>query len=268
MDYGVTNSFGRLSDAALAELVETARALGVRAADTALGYGDAQVRLGAYADAFWVSTKVSAVGDVGAQVGTCLEQLRTTSVDAVLIHDWDAAEATARSAAIGALGECVDEGLVGMAGVSVYDRRGLDSALGAFDDGGVDLGIVQVPANALDRRLDDDEVLAGLAAAGCVVQVRSVFLQGVLADPSAPPFDAHPDVRAFWEWANGSPAGALAAALGHVRSLPWVGHVVVGATSAAELRSIALAWGEPAQRAPRELASADEHLIDPRTWRR
>lgn len=267
MDYGVTNATGRLSDDDLSGLMEAARDLGIDAVDTALGYGDAQVRVGAFAGDLWISTKVSATGDVGAQVGVCLEQLGLTSVDAVLLHDWDVAQAPARSAAIEALGECADEGLVGAVGVSVYGSSGLGSAIDEFGAGDVALGIVQVPANALDRRLDQDAVLSELSRAGCIVQVRSAFLQGVLLNPAGTDFHAHPDVAAFTDWADTVPGGALWAALGHVRALPWVSQVVVGATSADELREIGAAWQEgQAIAAPAHVGSSDERLIDPRNW--
>jgi aryl-alcohol dehydrogenase-like predicted oxidoreductase len=59
----------------------------------------------------------------------------------------------------------------------------------------------------------------------------------------------------------------LEACLAHVRALPWASSVVVGVTSAAELREIVAAWNacEP-EMAAAELGSDDLELIDPRRW--
>ena len=59
----------------------------------------------------------------------------------------------------------------------------------------------------------------------------------------------------------------LEVCLAHVRALPWATHVVVGVTSASELREIVEVWVacEP-ELAAAELGSDDLELIDPRRW--
>jgi len=55
--------------------------------------------------------------------------------------------------------------------------------------------------------------------------------------------------------------------LGHVRGLSWATHVVIGVTSAAELKEVCDAWefSEPGL-LPAHLGSDDLDLIDPRRW--
>ncbi len=265
--YGITNVHGRVSDADLGLIVAEAERLGVAAIDTALAYGDAQVRVAPFVERFWVSTKVAGAGDVAEQVGTCLEQLQVTRLDAVMLHDWDALDDSARTSAASVLGELASEGIIERVGVSTYGEPDVVSAARVFDSVDAAVGIVQVPANAIDRRLDSSSSLGLLSAQGCVVQVRSVLLQGLLAGFGGGELGSHPDVVTFREWASQQSGGLVGAALAHVRSLPGVSQVVVGAASVAEWAEVCAAWmGVAPQRAPEHLASEDEVLLDPRRW--
>jgi Predicted oxidoreductases (related to aryl-alcohol dehydrogenases) len=263
--YGVTNAVGRLVDSEIASIVAVARETGITEVDTARGYGDAETRLRPFAREFAVTTKVSGGGDVLAQVDASLAELGLDSVDGVLIHDWDALDCKGQGLSVLSYGELLDSGRVSRVGVSVYDSAGLESAVSTFDAGGVPLGVVQVPANVSDRRLDESSSLMDLAAAGTQVVVRSAFLQGVLLSAGGGLAD-HPDVVRFRE-SVGPETSLLEACLAHVRALPWASHVVVGVTSAAELREIAAAWKACAPAiADSSLASSDLELIDPRRW--
>lgn len=264
--YGATNAVGRLSDQDLAEIVEMAREAGITDVDTARGYGDAEQRLRPFARDFSLTTKVSGGGDVAAQVADSLDALGIESLAGVLIHDWDALDCKGHGMSVLTFGQLLDAGSVSRVGVSVYDAAGLESAAETFDAGGVPLGMVQVPANVLDRRLDTSSLLMELASAGSQIVVRSAFLQGVLLAPGGGLAD-HRDVARFRFGVESSGSSLLEACLAHVRALPWASHVVVGVTSAAELREIVAAWRAcVAALAPDEWASSDLELIDPRRW--
>jgi aryl-alcohol dehydrogenase-like predicted oxidoreductase len=265
--YGITNTHGRVDDDDLVVMVAEAERSGVTAMDTALAYGDAQARLAPYSDRFWISTKVSGAGDVAEQVGTCLEQLQVTSLDAVMLHDWDVLDDAKRILAVGALGELSREGLISRVGVSAYEASGIESAVEVFTTTDADLGILQVPANALDRRLDTCPALVEVAALGCIVQVRSVFLQGLLASRYGGELGAHPDLVEYLTWGSAQPGGLVGAAINHVRALKWVSQVVVGVTTPDEWLQVRVAWRETRPRcAPAKLASEDSVLLDPRLW--
>lgn len=263
--YGVTNAVGRLADGELASIVAEAQAAGVSDVDTARGYGDAEQRLKPFASEFSVTTKVSGASDVASQVADSLAVLGVDSLNGVLIHDWDGLDCKGQGLCVLGVPELLSAGSVERVGVSIYDSAGLESAAETFDAGGVPLGMVQVPANVLDRRLDSSSLLMELSAAGTHVVVRSAFLQGVLLSNGGDLAD-HADVTRFRS-AVGSERSVLEACLAHVRALPWATHVVVGVTSAAELKEIVAAWNacEP-QLAPADFASADLNVIDPRRW--
>jgi aryl-alcohol dehydrogenase-like predicted oxidoreductase len=269
MRYGITNAVGRIDDVECAAIIAVAHDAGITNIDSAAGYGDAQVRLQPWAANFNVTTKISGSNPTALlqMVEASLMDLGVEHVEGVLLHDWEALNAETQARGADAFSATLERGLASSVGVSTYEEQGIDSALRAFATAGVRLGVVQVPGNPLDQRLVDCAALRALQDQGTRVQVRSVFLQGLLAGPSDAQLASHPDVRAFHQFAADTGVPPLAAALAHVRSLPWADEIVVGVTTAEELREIVEAWNgcEP-MRAPAHLASEDLELIDPRRW--
>jgi aryl-alcohol dehydrogenase-like predicted oxidoreductase len=264
--YGVTNTAGRLPDDTVADIVATAREWDISDVDTASGYGDAQERLRPFAREFSITTKVAGAGDVEAQIRACLTDLGADRIHGVLLHDWDALDPDSRTSAVTSLGRARDAGLVTGVGVSVYDKGGVQGAVDAFASRSCPLGIVQVPANVLDRRLDESPLLRDLAAQGAEIVVRSAFLQGVLLS-SEGRLSSHPDVWRFRADTESAGRTPLEACLSHVRALPWATHVVIGVTSSVELNAACEAWtSAPARLADASLGSEDLDLLDPRRW--
>lgn len=265
--YGITNANGRLADQQVEDILNLAVAHGLTAVDTASGYGDAQVRLHPWANNLTITTKVAGTGATAlrGRLESCLEELRVATVDACLIHDWHELGQDDRQGAAEALSGARANGLVSEAGISAYEATDLESALLAFDH----LDIVQVPANVLDRRLDRSKAIDRLARHGARIQVRSVFLQGLLAAPSETAQGRHPAVLAFHEACAKARVAPMAAALAHVHALPWATEIVVGVTSASELAQLLDVWDRPVPEFDQvELACEDINLIDPRNWSR
>ena len=264
--YGATNTQGRLSDADIEEIVSIARASGITDVDTASGYGDAEHRLRPFARDFRITTKLMGASPVEEQARSSLNALAVDAVDTILVHDWDALSQGQRELTVDGLGRLVDAGVSERVGVSVYDAEGIRSARAVFGERGTRLGALQVPANPIDRRLDESHDLLELAAEGVHVVVRSVFLQGVLLS-SVNELSSHPDVRLFVKVVDGRSVGRVDACLAHARALPWATHVVVGVTNANELAAVCHTWKstEP-ELLPDELASSDRKLLDPRLW--
>lgn len=267
--YGVTNAGGRLTDEALSELVAAANELGIDQLDTAAAYGDAEERIAGAAAGFAVTTKVSGDGDVPVeeQLRASLARLGRDRVQRCLLHDWPSLDGGQRAAAVVGLSRAQQDGLVDAIGISVYTEDDLRRAEPFADE----LSVAQVPVNILDQRLDGSGVLDVLRASGWTVQARSVLLQGVLAAPGGTAFRDHPDVRAVEVRATESGVSLMALALAFVSSRSWIDEVVLGVTSAGELRQIAAALSDSSHLQLPDwtcLSSDDLDLIDPRRWPR
>ena len=263
LDYGTTNTTGRLRDDALRDILEVATDAGISVLDTAPAYGDAEVRVGRWAADLAVQTKVSAAGrdesQIRASVEASLSRLGRRTVAGILVHDWSNLEPSERACAARTLEELRAEGLAERVGVSGYADVDVATALEVFTS----LDVVQVPASVLDQRLEGSPEIAALRSRGGRVQVRSVFLQGAaLAPASHDLFGSHPDVARLRD--AGTP---LDLCLGYVVTRPWIDELVLAATSGAELDELmASLHRRPPDVAWSDLASADANLLDPRLW--
>ena len=264
-DYGVTNAIGRPTDADVERQLVPARECGITSLDTASAYGDAHERIRLLAPEFAVVTKVSGArpDQLAELVDDARVALGSPMLNGVLLHDWDALDSMTVEAAARELELQRAQGVTSAVGVSVYDEGAVARALGAFQS----LDIVQVPANALDRRLDSSAILDEVRVRGGRVQVRSALLQGVLGSDADNPFGSHPAVQSWFAHCRAQGVTPLAAALAHVKALPWCDEVVIGVADASQLEQIINAWSSvEAHLAPASLGSEDLALIDPRTW--
>jgi aryl-alcohol dehydrogenase-like predicted oxidoreductase len=263
--YGITSRVDRISEPELRSLVDLAVSSGISNVDSALAYGDAHIRLRPWANSFRVTTKVagSHPAEIRRQIHEAIEQLGVSHLDACLIHDWESLDSDSAKRAARNLEAVREEGLVKAVGVSVYSEVGVKDADLAFSD----LGQVQVPANVLDRRLDDSTLLRNLSDRGARIQVRSALLQGLLAGPSRSRLSRHPAVESYLAYAAQAQINPIAIALAHVRALPWASEIVVGVSSTAELAELISEWkSTPECLADPGLGCLDASLIDPREW--
>ncbi len=131
--------------------------------------------------------------------------------------------------------------------------------------------IMQVPTSILDQRLVRNGDIEAMSNLGIDVQIRSVFLQGLLFLPrEALPenlIPVGPHLSRVRRIMAESGADPLHAALSYALNVPGVSTVMVGVTSAAELRAIVAASERKAPRINWEaMALNDEVALDPRQW--
>ncbi len=267
--YGVTNSQGRLEDHQIEAIAAVALESGIRFADTASGYGDAEVRLAPWAKQFEVTTKVMGAASIAVedQLAKSLGALELDQVRCCLIHDWPSLTQDQAEAAVKGLERAKASGLVAKIGISGYDESDLNRAIEIFNE----VEAVQVPVSILDQRLVGASAIGQLKALGTEIQARSIFLQGLLASRSDSTLGNHPDIEKFHDSCEELKISPIQAALSFVQGLAWVDQLVVGITSASELAEIVNAsqlnlsanWhGVPNSVEP----STDLNLIDPRRW--
>ena len=272
--YGLTNERGELTDVDVSEVVITALAVGITAIDThrttdpRQGYVRAQARLRPWARDFRITTKIYGRLEVpiSEQLALSLIELAIPSVHACLVHDWALLSGDERRSTAQALAAVRASGEATKVGVSAYGEAEVASAIEHFES----LDVVQVPASVVDQRLVNSAVLQALSESGAEIQVRSIFLQGLLLEPRATAsLAAHPDIRAFHLFCEANGIAPLTACLSFIKSLEWATQVVVGVTGADELKQVADTWAQvPLTADWAELASSDTALVDPRLWSR
>jgi len=289
MRYGIANRTSGYDEADARALIARAVELGIDAFDTARAYGEAERRLGDALSACGatgarVVTKVRPLGAdadgapasvvaalVDSSVLRSCSALRRRSVDALLLHD--AADAKrAGGAALDRAIELRGAGITQEVGASVYDP---DAAIQCLADPRITR--LQLPFNALDSRWLEPAFSDAVRARPDVrIDVRSVFLQGLLLAPSAWPSWAECADRvnegldrAVRELGRSSRADLC---LAYVQGIPWVSSAVVGVDGIAQLEELAEAAGRPALTAEEAdavraaVGEVPERVIDPRRW--
>jgi aryl-alcohol dehydrogenase-like predicted oxidoreductase len=278
MDYGISNSRGRIPEPEAAEILDLASRSGVQVLDTAQVYGDSEAVLGRTLPAqhdFRIVTKAAPIAGQKNQAAMTLreefqkslQRLRQKSIYALLCHD--AAQLLGPSGSVlwREMTALRNEGLVQKIGASVYTRSEISQLLAAFE-----IEIVQLPFNLLDQRPRTGGELVELKRRGVEIHTRSTFLQGILlADPQDLderflPLRKHLDMTRKYLGAHDLTAlqGALACTMQQAE----INTVLVGVTAVAELREILSAVdGLPARKIDfSTCALSDERFLNPSCW--
>jgi len=274
MQYGISNSRGKLSKKSVQEILALAKSRGVTCLDTANAYGESQKVLGELGVRDWrVVSKISSVPEncedidsfVHTQINLILSSLSLSDFETVLVHNSKDLTGEFGEEVYEALNDAKSRGKVEKIGVSIYDPGDLESITSRFQ-----LDVVQAPINVFDNRLHDSGWLDRLASTGVEVHARSVFLQGILLSAIAQKNEFFkPWKTTFEKWnrfAESSGTSPLMNCVKHVNSFEKVTFAVVGIDSAQNLSEVFDAFSKPSQRISGNDFCADSQLINPATW--
>lgn len=186
MPYGINNPLGQPSLEEACAIVGEAWRAGISEFDTAQAYGTSEEVLGQIFDKLKISAQVKVISKIDpclnikdrnaldAGLERSLRRLRQQKLAALMLHhesqmdDWEKD-----------LGDWLirqkSEGKFTAIGVSVYTPS---KAFEALENSVVDF--VQVPANIIDRRFENEGIFRRAQELGKKIYIRSIFLQGLL----------------------------------------------------------------------------------------
>ena len=276
LDYGITNTAGRVPQPEVETLLRRAWEQGMRLLDTAHAYGDSEEVLGSTMHDPWqVVTKtlplrtdrvdapqLQAVDDAFTE---SLLRLGRTSVDTLLIHHARDLLVPGGEALYEWLAERKRAGVVQRIGASLYDSTEIADLRARFP-----LDVVQLPASIADQRLVADGSLARLREAGVEVHVRSLFLQGVLLAPgdiTARRFPQQAEwLRAFHVECAKRNVTPQQACLSFFKSRDEFTVAVAGVSNSAELVQLLAAWNDAPAMDWSGWGVDNTGFTDPRLW--
>jgi len=280
LDYGISNSGGRVPFDEVERILGRAATLGIKVLDTAALYGVSEETLGKILGPehpFHIVTKTLKVAadqvtdaDAVSLVHTfdrSLTRLRQRSVYGLLCHDADDLLKPGGHRLVQAMQQLKDERRVTKIGVSIYTGEQLDGVLGLFSP-----DLVQLPINVLDQRLIEDGWLTRLQNIGAEVHARSVFLQGLLLMKPATLDSYFNPVRSRLESYLGSlsdkGATPLEGALQFALSQSEINTILVGVCSRTELEEVRSASMRPGLPGFdfRRWAVDDPRFVNPTQW--
>jgi aryl-alcohol dehydrogenase-like predicted oxidoreductase len=279
-NYGVSNRTGQPSESETAKILEGAAEAGIGYIDTASAYGEAETLIGRY----WppgkpvrIVCKAPAIQDaeIEARHGThwlddiarSLDRLKRNRIHAVLVHRATDLRKPGWQYLVDALRAMRERNWTTSIGASVYDDAQLALVESRFSP-----QLVQLPFNALDRRMAASGAIARLKHAGTEVHARSIFLQGLLLmTPETLPIYFAPlraqITKLHRRWAEHGLA-PLEGSLGCALAEGDIDAIVVGVNRRVEFDEIAAAVaklkGIAVERGP--AAAIDASLLDPSRW--
>lgn len=191
MPYGNQSQKSIMSEEEALGILNAAETLGIRFWDTAVAYGESEVRIGKYLQKFphsaaQVSTKIPSTSPEIYQsekvffefLITCIEQSRQKlgliNLDLLQFHQCSV-EFLTRKSVISSMRRLMSEGHCSQLGVSVYQPSQAEAAA-EIDC----ISWLQIPVNILDRRFISEEMLVRFRRKKIKLIARSIFLQGLL----------------------------------------------------------------------------------------
>jgi aryl-alcohol dehydrogenase-like predicted oxidoreductase len=256
------------------KIITFAQLSGINSLDTAIAYGDAEKRLGGIGIPNWEAvSKLPGIDEDCGQIEQLVLGLVNKSKDllgieslyGLLLHRPAQLLEKHGEEIYGSLMAAKKNGLVKKIGISIYDPSELDLLLARFQ-----FDLVQAPLNVFDNRIVDSGWMSGLARSGIELQVRSVFLQGLLLfDKNSRPaqFKAWNKILTAWDnWVIDMKMTPVEACLNHVLSFTHISKVIVGVDTLSQLKNIIASVKEPYIKIPSNLKTTDCQLINPANW--
>lgn len=283
--YGISNHDGKPDRETAAEILNRALKHGINCFDTAAVYGDAEEVIGEWLanvdqlDRPIVATKFAHLDhsslsalreDMFQKVEASKKKLGVEQIPLLMLHHFDEYQEDPEHMAL-VFRELKENGDIRFSGVSAYSEHdyGVIAAT-EFD-------AVQIPLNIFDNGHIMDGGLEKLRAAGKIVFVRSVYLQGLIfQDPqqldSKMEFcrDTLVKFRSLCDKWNMSPETL---AISYVLSLPGITSLVLGSETVGQMeQNVALIEAAPTlsshqlEEIHETFRNVDQRVINPNQW--
>lgn len=272
--YGVANQGKVPKKQEICEVILSAQLFGIKEFDTAPAYGAAEEYLGEFLDVNLGPQINSKIGKENAQsarlmlqsVRRTLFHTRTSKLKNLYLHDPEALIGLRASETMAGLRELIAMDLVERVGISVYSLESILRAKELLPE----LSAFQVPENICDRRMLNSKELLDLHRGGDHFTVRSVFLQGLLLMPLNEIPDgleaARSSVSQIIAFSDSNGISPLDLCLGYGQLIPWADGLVIGATTALQLREIVESRIQLPTGWDLEIDRLSEEVLDPRSW--
>tara|TARA_A100000164_G_scaffold373028_1_gene403379 strand:- start:1726 stop:2589 length:864 start_codon:yes stop_codon:yes gene_type:complete len=274
LDYGISNDDGMTTLNEISKVLRYAQQIKIKKIDTAYSYGNSHKSLASTnLENFKIISKLPKLDGVKVDkdyalliVKEILSDLNLNQIEGLLFHSSKDLLSKNGDFFYKLLINLKKEKLVKKIGVSVYDPKEIKILIKNFD-----LEIIQAPLNIFDRRIIHSEITKELRNRNIVVQVRSIFLQGLLLMNinSLPTyFDRWSEHMTKWDKFNKSnKLNAIESCINFIKDQNLIDEVIVGINNLKQLKEI---YGYFMKKnkihIDEELFNNDLGLIDPRNW--
>jgi aryl-alcohol dehydrogenase-like predicted oxidoreductase len=275
LNYGISNVNGQIQFDEAQEIIKYAKANGVRNIDTAIAYGNSEEVLGRIGvDGLEVFSKLPSIPNdcsnlnnwLVSQVSDSLLRLRISKLTGLLLHKSSDLFGPYGPLLIDCLESLKKSKLVDKIGVSIYNPSELHTLSSL-----IDLDVVQCPFSVFDDRLNSTGWMNRLYSMDIDLQVRSIFLQGLLLmspEDRPPYFNKWKLQLNVWDrYIEQSGVSAFIVCLGHALKQEKINKIVVGVDSFQQFTQIIDAGKSYLDVQSIKFNIDDEDLLNPSLWR-
>jgi aryl-alcohol dehydrogenase-like predicted oxidoreductase len=271
--YGISSQ-KKIATESFEQILRLAQDNGINHFDTAKSYGDAEIILGKFLDKsqpLFIDSKIAlseceSVNSIVYAVNDSLNVLGIPKLNTLYLHNADLLSGNNSLIIKKGMEKVLDLGLADNLGVSVYTFKQLKEVNSEFPL----LSTFQILENICDRRLIYLKELVDFTNKGNVVNIRSVFLQGLLLMslknlPDKLQKATH-SIQDLNKYAIENHVNVLDLCIAYVKKIPWVGNYLVGVESPSQLREILESSFELKENWETQISQLPEELKDPRFW--
>ncbi len=178
LEYGINNTLGKPSKAEVFEILSLAKESGITTLDTADHYGNSPELIGEFkrnsGKQFLINTKfkVDSKSSIPTQLQSSLQRLESDTAEVYFYHSF--AEFIQYPQVKVELTKLKQASKLHKIGVSVYTNDEIEVAIKSPE-----VDVIQLPFNLLDNESLRGTYLRKAKEAGKIIQVRSLFLQGL-----------------------------------------------------------------------------------------
>jgi aryl-alcohol dehydrogenase-like predicted oxidoreductase len=272
-NYGIAQK-KNLELAQIEEILSFAQANNLNHFDSASSYGNSQKILGRLlenSNLVQIDSKIGnqecgTVESILKFVQKTLTELKISKLSTLYLHDANSLLGDNKSSTKNGLIKILEMGLADHIGVSVYTLNDLLDCKKELTA----LSRFQVPENICDRRLSHSEEMLELARDNNVINIRSIFLQGLLLMPieDIPKSlsESRKSINDLELYAKKEHVKRIDLCIAYAKSISWASKIIVGVESKNQLKEILDSSYELNNEWEQSVSVVNEVIMDPRKW--
>ena len=272
INYGINKK--KINFKEIKKIIDYSNKIKIKKIDTAIAYGKSEKILGSFSLKNWrITTKIpayrSSYGDpvkwVKDQINSSLNSLRVKRLHGVLFHNTNDLFNSNGKKIYKALLNLKKSGLIKKIGISIYDFKKINEILKKFK-----IDIVQAPFNIIDRRLLRSGLMNLKIKYKIELQVRSIFLQGLLLKKLEYQNSKFKNYKRLWTslhlWLNKNKYKLIDVCISDCLRYNF-NTIIIGYESLSHLKNILSFKKINKLKIPNKIFSNNESLVNPTKWK-
>ncbi len=273
--YGISNNYGKTNKSEIGKILKIAKQHQINSIDTAQNYLNVENTLGFYnLSNYKISTKISEIEKVQMETNNhylhgkiiqSLQNLKIKKIDTIFLHNTNDLLSKQGDKYFQDLVRSKKNKIVNKIGITVYSIKEISEIISNFD-----IDVVQFPFNIFDNRLVESEMYNDLVKKKIEIEVRSIFLQGLLlmSEEKIPSqFKRfHKLFKLWFEFLKNNQISQLDACISFVKRFKKIKRVIIGVENSNQLLDIIKSFNKNDYTDFPKMSTNQTKLINPNLW--